>query len=224
MPPETKPEITNIRVKFGTTIVKIGKIFANCGTVSVADLKEFLKCSYPHLVVEANGCSTVQEIFALICRKQCTLIDISILESLVNNLEVIDAKTHIDSYKSTIAKFCTNICISLALEQRFKVPDHSTPLQCETATFVLDWNPDNYTIDDARCLLSDAFERLSINVKVEVIGKGNSIIITCSFPFDLTGLLIAKATSNLKQLKKKGLLKLTIGYCTIWSRDMVHKL
>ena len=224
MPREAKQEITNIRVKFGTTIVKIGKIFANCGTVSVDDLKEFLKCSYPHLVVEANSCSTVQEVLALICRRQCTLIDISILEALVNNFEVIDAKIHIESYKSTIAEFCRNISITLALEERFKVPDHSSPLQCETVTFVLDWNPDHYTIEDARCLLSDAFERLSIHVKVIIITEGNSIIITCLFPFDLTGLLIAKATSNLKQLKKKGLLKLTIGYCTIWNRDKVHKL
>ena len=210
-------------MKFGTTIVNVRKAFINHG-ISVDDLKEFLKYSYPHLVSEANCCSTIEDILALIIRKQCTLIDINILEALVNNLEVVNANIHIESYKSTIAEFCRNISISLALEERFKVPDHSSPLQCETATFVLDWNPDLYTIDDARCLLSDAFERLSINVKVDVIGKGNSIVITCSFPFDLTGLLIAKATSNLKQLKKKGLLKLTIGYCTIWNRDKVHKL
>ena len=210
-------------MKFGTTIVNVRKAFINHG-ISADDLKEFLQYSYPHLINEANCCSAVKDILALIIRKQCTLIDINILEALVNNLEVVNANIHIESYKSTIAEFCRNISISLALEERFKVPDHSFPLQCETATFVLDWNPDHYTIDDAKCLLSDAFERLSINVKVDVIGKGNSIIITCSFPFDLTGLLIAKATSNLKQLKKKGLLKLTIGYCTIWNRDKVHKL
>ena len=212
-----------MRGEFGTTIINIRKAFTNCG-VSADDLKEFLKYSYPHLVNEANDCSTIEDILALIIKKECSLIDISKLEVLVKSFKVVNAKIHIESYKSTIAEFCRNISISLALEERFKVPDHSSPLQCETVTFVLDWNPDHYAIDDARCLLSDAFERLSINVKVEVIGKGNSIIITCSFPYDLTGLLIAKATSNLKQLKKKGLLKLTIGYCTIWNRDKVHKL
>jgi hypothetical protein len=41
-------------------------------------------------------------------------------------------------------------------------------------------------------------------------------MITCFFQFELTCFLIAEATKNLKLLKKYGVIKLTIGYCTIY--------
>jgi chromosome transmission fidelity protein 4 len=47
--------------------------------------------------------------------------------------------------------------------------------------------------------------------------EGNSVTIKCSFPFELTGLLMTEAMRNLTLLEKNGLLKLTIGYCTIWN-------
>ena len=59
-------------------------------------------------------------------------------------------------------------------------------------------------------------------VKIKYIKKGNSIIVTCSFPHSLTGALIIKLSENLELLIKNGLMKLTVGYCTIWKKQKIQ--
>ena len=170
IPHSFKQEIMAIRVKFGTLMLNVVKSFVGHPVYRI-NLEVFLRSSYPYLEEEIRNCGGigVDSLLAMITMKHCTLINISMLETLAMVFEVASAVVHIESYKSSIAEFYKNISISLALKERFK---YSSPLQFETATFVLDWNPDHYTIDDAKCLLSDALERLSINIKVEVIGKG----------------------------------------------------
>ena len=170
IPHSFKQEIMAIRVKFGTLVINIIKALYGHHVSIKYSLRVFLHSSYPYLEQEIKSYDSIDHMLEVISKKHCTLIDISILETLVTAFEVSSAVVHIESYKSSIAEFCRNISISLALQERFK---YSSPLQCETATFVLDWNPDHhYTIDDAKCLLSGALEHLSINIKVEVIGKG----------------------------------------------------
>ena len=187
-------------------------------------LKNFCRFSYPNNSHEVDDCQTIADVLSFVTKK-CTLINIAILNELVNHSGIEEAKVHIKEYQQAVAEFREKMTTRFAVNKSFLPDGGSPPLHCETITFLVSWNPDERTsLDDINDLLTDAFNDLSSDVKVVRTDKVNSIIITCSFPFDLTGLLIAKATSNLKQLKKKGLLKLTIGYCTIWNRDKVHKL
>ena len=68
-------------------------------------------------------------------------------------------KTYIVSYTKAI-EFCQNSSIRVCLDEIFLVTMTSPPLKCETVTFVLDWDPDDYTLNDIRTLLSAVFQRL----------------------------------------------------------------
>ena len=115
--------------------------------------------------------------------------------------------------------------VRLCLEEIFPITATPTPLISETATFVLDWDPDDYTLNDIRTILSVVFERLAKRVTVKVIKEGNSIIVTCTFPLNLLGPLIAKAQKTILSIKNKRLITLTIGHCIVWDvrkRDEVR--
>jgi hypothetical protein len=85
------------------------------------------------------------------------------------------------------------------------------------------WTPECVSLVEIEDLLTFAFESLYDDVKLIVMKKGRSVIITCSFAYELTSLLIAKATKNLKVLKKNGLKHLTIGYCTIYEAHQIQQ-
>ena len=69
--------------------------------------------------------------------------------------------THIESYKKTIEEFCQSVSVHLCLEEIFPVTAIPSSLKFETATFILDCDPDDYTLNDIRTLLSNVFERLA---------------------------------------------------------------
>ena len=142
---------------------------------------------------------------------------------LVDDCEIDEAKQHIQDYQQAIDDFSQKMRARFPLNQSLLPDGTPHPLRGETITFVMKWVPESVSLDDIENLQTYAFGSLFENVNVIKMGPGNSVIITCSFPFELTGLLMAEAMKNLKLLKKKGLLKLTIGYCTIWNiRDEVH--
>ena len=218
-------EFTAMRTKFGRTFLRVQDVIESCQP-SIERLKRFLKFTYSELTSQLSATSTIDDILSIV-QKKCSLINIKLLEEIVEEFELKEAEKHISAYKQEVAKFCRAMSVRLCLNETFQVSVPHTPLKCETATFVLDWNPDEHMLDDVRNLLSATFESLSLTVKVVVIKEGNSIIIKCCFPVHLAMLLIAEAFDNLETLKQRfGLLSLTIGYVTVWnkqSRDEVNK-
>ena len=97
----------------------------------------------------------------------------------------------------------------------FKVTRTPSLLKCETAIFVLDWDPTTYTLQDIQDIIAEVVDK---NVQICVIRKGNSIVVTCFFPLSVTTLVIAKAQETLEDMKKKRLIQLTIGYCTTYNK------
>ena len=136
----------------------------------------------------------------------CTLINISRLESVVKRFDIKEAMAHIEAYKDVVQSFCKKMKGSLCLG--------------ETAVFVLDWDPKGCTLEDIKDLLAESVEG---NVEIRDIRESNSIVISCFFPVTLTTLLIAKAQDTLQSVKKKGLLQLVVGHCIIYDhrRDKV---
>ena len=110
---------------------------------------------------------------------------------------------------------------SLCLHESFKITKIPSFLQCETAVFVLDWDPKGCTLEDIKDLLAESVEG---NVEIRDIREGKSIIVTCFFPLSLTTLLIAKAQETLELMKKKGLIQLIVGYCTIYDKYQKDKV
>ena len=171
IPVALQSKFNRMRAKFARTFLSVRE-FISSHNAPVEKIKEFLEY-FPYLKLQVKDCKTVRDVLLLIGEKS-TLIDISVLEHLVEYFKINEAKEFIETYKCDVEQFCKEVSVRLVLEERFRAT--SSNLKCETATFVLDWNPDHCTIDDVRCLLSVAFERLSINVKVIVITEGNSIV------------------------------------------------
>ena len=151
----------------------------------------------------------------------CTLINISCLESVVKRFDIKEAKAHIQTYKEVVQSFCKEMKASLCLGESFKVTKIPSLLQCETAVFVLDWDPKGCTLEDIRDLLAESVEG---NVEIRDIREGRSIVVTCFFPLSLTTLVIAKAHETLESVKQKELIQLTVGYCTIYDKHQKDKV
>ena len=218
-------EFTAMRSKFGGMFFRVQDVIKQHHT-PIKHLIRFLRYIYPNLASRLSASKRIKDILSLV-QEKCSLINISLLENMIEEFELKEAEIHINSYKAEINKFCQTMSVRLCLNETFQVFVPHSPLKCETATFVLDWNPDEHTLDDVRNLLSATFESLSLMIKVVVIKEGNSIIIKCCFPVHLAMLLIAEAFDNLEILKQRyGLLSLTIGYVTVWNkqnRDEVNK-
>ena len=168
-------DFTEMRAIFGSTFFKVQAVIEKCD-LSIECLREFVEYSYPDLALQLSASKSIKEVLCLV-QKKCSLIDIKLLEKLVDEFEQLkEAEQHIKTYKEAIDKFCEKMSTRLCLEQ-------FTPLQCETATFVLDWNPDDHMLNDVKDLLAATFDKLSIiNVKIVVIKEGNSAIVECTFP------------------------------------------
>ena len=212
------PTFHTMRLKFGTTFNKIRNAIKQA-SVTVDDLSGFLRDCYPDLtrLLEGSANNSIDDVLDIV-KGKCTLIDVCVLEAIADRFNIIEAETYIRDYKDAIDEFCHTVTIRLCLDECLEV-SKSSPLKCETAKFVLEWDPDQTSLADIKNLLSVAFERLKKRVKVIIVNEGNSIIVTCSFPYSLLGPLIAKAQETLEFVKRKGLIRLSISYCVIYDKD-----
>ena len=208
----------SIKRKFAVAFSKIRKAIKETPP-PLEELKLFLKDGYSHLQSEIDNTKSIDEILSVV-RNHCTLININCLEGIVERFDIKEAERHIQAYKVDIQSFCKKTKASLCLGERFKVTKTSL-LKCETAIFVLDWDPSGYTLQDIRDIIAESVEE---NMQICVIRRGNSIVVTCFFPLSLTPLLISKAQETLEEVKKKGLIHLTVGYCTIYDKHQRDKV
>ena len=153
-------------------------------------------------------------------RDHCTLININCLEGVVKRFNIEQAVELIETYKSFVQSFCKSK-IAFFLEETFKKRKGHSLLKCETAIFVLNWDPTNYTLQDIQDIIAESVEE---NVQICVIREGKSIIVTCFFPLSLTTSIIARAQESLESVKRRGLIQLTIGYCTIYDKCQRDKV
>ena len=180
----------------------------------------FFADSYPHLETETTHSKSINDVLDVV-RGHCTLINISCLEGIVERFDIKEAQTHIQTYKDDVQSFCEKTKASLCLDETFKENKSQPLLKCETADFLLDWDPTNYTLQDVRDIIAESVEE---NVQIHVVRKGNSIIVTCFFPLSLTSSIIARAQETLESVKRRGLIQLTVGYCTIYDKRQRDKV
>ena len=208
----------SIRNKFGIAFSKVREVI-NKSPPSLNELKQFLRDGYSYLKSQIAHSTSIDDVLDVV-NDHCTLINISCLEGIVERFDIKEAEEVIETYKTFVQSFCKNK-IAFFLEEIFKERKSRSLLKCETAVFVLNWDPTNYTLQDVQDIIAESVEE---NVQIRVIRKGNSIIVTCFFPLSLTMSIIARAQETLEMMKEKGLLQLTVGHCTIYDhrRDKVR--
>ena len=209
-------------MKFGKLFYTVAPLIAR-GIPSLQDLKTYLRMCFRELrplLVTAESFNDVIEIV----QDKCTIINICCLEGIVDQYDITEAKEHITNYNTTVDAFCERIKADVCCNQSFMMSSSSHLLICETIVFILDWEADKCTLIDIKGLLSKAFKGLAKSVQVRAVNEGNSIIVTCYAPQSLIDLLLMTAKDNLDLLKQLGVIKLTIGYCTIYNKHQRDKV
>ena len=185
-------------------------------------LKTYLRRYFRELEPHIDIAGSFDDVMDIV-EKKCTIINICDLEAVVECYNIEEAKCYITDYKSTVDKFCEEVKLSMCENINF-MTDSSCLLKCETIEFVLEWEPNKYSLGQIRDLLITSFRDMASKVQVSVIKKGNSIIVTCYAPRHIMDVLLMEAKKNLDLLKGIGVMKLTIGYHIIWDINTKDKV
>ena len=205
-----------MRVTLGNLIEAVVPLIAK-GIPSLEELKRYLRRCFRELKPQLSIAKSFDDVMELV-EDKCTIIDVCCLEAIVDHYNIIEAKQHITQFKTAVDAFCENIKLSICCKESFKRLSLSHHLTCETIEFVLEWNTDEYTLNDIRDLLSKAFEDLVTSVQVRLLKEGNSVIVTCYAPQYMMDILLMTAVENLDDLKETGLICLRMGYDTIYDK------
>ena len=216
------PVSKGLRGEFRAVVVSYGRMIYNVRKIierkspPLEEIKKFLSCCGTVIRRKVEQCSDLSSVLRLI-QDECSLTDIELLHSVVEEMEITEATRYIEMYKTKLKEFCKSLSISLCLKERFASIPH---LQCETVTFVLDWKPEEHVLKDIEDLLAKASGKL---LKIEYIETSTSISVTCSFPFSDVGFTVLRMIENIHILMGQGLKKLTIGNLTLWRRQDVRQ-
>ena len=203
-----------MRTSLGRMMFNVCKAIEEAGP-ELEDLKKLVESCNSDLKSKLAECSKVSDVLSLV-KEECSLLDVSLLEAVVEEFNVKEAEKHIEEYREKLKKFLEDNPIAHCLKEKFDAVKTHPPLNCETITYVFDWQPDKRMLKDITDILSESSGKL---VRIRYIDTGYSIAVTCSFPYSLLGVLIARVMENLQFLIKNGLIKLTIGYWTIWEKE-----
>ena len=207
-------DFTSMRMSYGSMFYHAGKIIKR-KSPPLEEIKEFLSCCSTVLGRKAEQCSNLSSVLRLI-QNECSLTNIAPLCSVVEEMEITEAEEHIEKYRAQLKEFCKSLSISLCLEERFSSIPH---LECQTVTLVFDWEPEEHLLKDIKELLAKVSGKLLI---IKYIESGNSITVTCSFPFSDVGFTVLRMIENIHILMGQGLKKLTIGNLLLWRRRDVR--
>ena len=211
-----------MRMTFGKLFYTVAPLIVK-GIPSLKELKTYLRRCFRELRPQLATAESLDDVMDLV-QDKCTIINICCLEGIVDQYDIREAKVHITNYNTSVDEFCEKIKTDVCCNQRFVISSSSHHLTCETIVFILEWKTDDHTLFDIRGLLSKAFKDMAKKVQVRAINEGNSIIVTCYSPQSLIGILLITAKENLESLKQLGVIKLTIGYHTIYDKCQRDKV
>ena len=160
-------EFNSIRASLARMIFKVSKAITQ-KSPPLDDLKSLICIFNSDLKAKLAECNDISSVVYVI-EGECSLTDISLLETVVEEFEVTEAERYIEQYKTTLEEFCHSLSIDLCLKEKFDAVNTSPSLQCETATYVFDWRPDEKKLKDIVDILFKTSGKL---VKIKYIDTG----------------------------------------------------
>ena len=220
---DQKHKFNQMRTYYGTLISTVARLIE--AKVPLENLKTHLQFCYRDLRPQLELAESYKKVMFIIEDKH-TIIDIDCLQAIVEYFNIEEAKDHIAAYQLAIEEFCKYIRLTICFNESFKSANTSL-LKCETVEFVLEWNGDEYSLNDFKVLLQKAFQGMANRIQVRYIKEGNSIIVTCYAPRHIMDVLLIEAEKNLDLLRGNGLIKLSISYHIVYdacTRDKVKDM
>ena len=207
-------DYSSIKVSYTRMLYNVCKLLRK--KLDVDDIKDFLSCYSTSFSKKVEQYSDISNILRHV-KDECSLTNIELLHSVVEEMNITEAEEYIKAYKAQLKEFYKSIPISLCLKKRFDSVSH---LQCETATLVFDWKPEEHVLEEIKDIFSEVSGKL---LKIQYIEPSESISVTCSFPFSDVGFTVLRMIENIHILMGQGLKKLTIGNLTLWRRQDVRQ-
>ena len=155
----------SIRMSYGKMFYNVGKIIKQKSPLK--EIKELLSCCSTTLSEKVKKCRDISSVLRLI-QDECSLTNIELLHSVVDELNITEAEEHIKTYRAELKEFCKSLSISLCLKERFASISH---LQCQTATFVFDWEPEEHLLVDIEEILAKVSGKLLTIEYIETSGS-----------------------------------------------------
>lgn len=214
VPQTYSKDFNEIKSKFASLFFNVTQIMKQI-SVTVDDLKFYLCCYFSDLEPQLTHTVTIEDVMKIV-RSKCTLIDITVLQAIVDQFNIEEAKSLILAYNTEIVESTDNIALSLCFNKNFRQETLDTLLICDTVQFVLQWSPDEHTLSDIKSIMQKAFEGMAKKVQILTIGEG-SVKVTCYAPDILTDVLVMKAQVNAELLKGCGMVMLAIGHHIIFN-------
>ena len=205
-----------MRIKFGSTFFQVRRNFArNKNILDIDELKLLVSDCFPDLKPQLYNKKTINEVLDVVKRK-CNIINMRPLEVLIIEFNIKEAETIIKEYKEEAKDFCKTISVRLCLDKELQAVPTPSRLKSETVVFILDWNPDESTLQD----INDVLEKLepleNYRIQIDQAGPHQSVVVTCYCPAEYTGSLITTVLEKIEILQKRGLKEFIVGNYTIW--------
>ena len=205
-----------MRARFGALITTV-KPLIKAVIPSLEELKCHIRDCFPELEDKLAKAESFDVVMNIV-RDKDTIINISCLEAIVNHYKVVEAKQHLDDFKTVVDTFCESIKADICSGESFKLDSSSHLPTHETIEFILEWDAHKRTLKDIRGLLSKAFKDMTKFVQVRAIKEGYSIMVICYAPQYMMDRLLRIAKDNLDLLIEEGVIKLKIGTHTIYNK------
>ena len=129
--------------------------------IPAADLKTYIHHEYPYLAPQLGQCETSDDILCLISN-ECSLTDLSLLESVINHFKIEEAQLIIQQYKEKVDEFCDSMLFHSIITGH---------LSSNKITFLVHKNVTNNTLRDIKELIRKKLSSLNSHVKVDIIRK-----------------------------------------------------
>ena len=223
-PRNMKKQFKEMRSKLGSTLLRVRRIFDNKKNVlKIDEVKELIGDWFPDLKPQLSYTKTIGGVLDVVKRK-CNIIDISPLEDLASEFNIEEAEPIIKSFKEEAKDFCKSVSVSLCLGEELQAVATPSRLLCETVVFVLNWDPDKYTLQNINDVLDELepLNRFKYHLQVDNAGTGRSVVVTCYCPVEYTGSLIMAVISKIEILQERGLKEFIIGNCIMWNSIQVR--
>ena len=221
-PRNMKKEFMQMRTNFGTTFYNVRDIFSKKAKSPkvVSKMKSLLTDIFPDLKSELSVAKKIDGVLDVVKRK-CNIVDVHPLEVLAVQFKVKEAEDVIREHEEAAKEFCKSVSVSLSKDKTLQaIPTRH--LLCETMTFVLNWNPDETTLQDVNDVLIDLDLLHKYGIKVVKVDPGKSVVVTCYCPAEYTGSLIMALFGEIDTMQKKGLKEFMVGNCTVWNATQVR--
>ncbi|XP_019861027.1 PREDICTED: histone-lysine N-methyltransferase, H3 lysine-79 specific-like [Amphimedon queenslandica] len=154
-------------------------------------------------------------------RSSSNLIDIEMLQGLTEHLQLPEGREIISEYQEDMMKYASSLPVQLCTAESLNTILMPPPLKCESATFAFKWDPEQKKLKDAVDIVSKSTGKLMKVYNLEM--SGDEVHVNCVFLYTLMGAAIATVHDNIEALISDGIVKVTIGYLTVWKKQ-VHDI